>query len=84
MALTENQIRVLAHASDSASMNYPDRILWFRAGGPVAAGVLLLTFKSGYLQRRWHDSDMVCRLTDEAMTAQELSGLLGSVESRLN
>ena len=62
----------------------PGQELWFAAQDWLLPECHRLTFEYGYLHRRWHGDDLVYRLTDQALTAQELHALTQSVQGRQN
>jgi hypothetical protein len=81
--LTEDETRVMAHAYALRHDEEPDKDLWFCPDDWLLPECHRLV-ERGYLQRRWHGDDMVYRLTDAMLTAQELSGLLNGADGREN
>jgi hypothetical protein len=74
--LTEDETRLVAHAY-ALRHDEPGVELWFCPADNLFAEAARLS-EGDYLNRRWNADDLVYRLTDQAMAAQELSRLLGA------
>ena len=80
--LTEEETRLLAHAYALRHDEPPGRDVWFCPDNLLFAEAARL-WERGWLDRRWHryrrrlrkHEDLVYRLSDQAMTAQELTRL---------
>ena len=72
--LTQDETKVMAHAYALRHDEEPDQDLWFRPDDCLVPECHRLV-ERGYLQRRWHGENMVYRLTDAMLTAQELTSL---------
>jgi hypothetical protein len=74
--LSENETAVVAVAY-AARLAEQDQPLWWRPSLETWADAAGLYYR-GYLDRSWHAGDVVFRLSDRAMTAQELTRLVQS------
>jgi hypothetical protein len=68
--LTDDETRLVAHAY-ALRHDEADSDLWFAPDDEMFVEACRL-WARGYLDRRWHGDDLVYRLSDKAMTAQEL------------
>jgi hypothetical protein len=83
MTLTENEVRVVAHAFALRHDEHPGQDLWFCAEDWLLPECVCLV-ESGYLDRSWHGDDLVFRLSDAMFTAQEISSLTSGIADRQN
>jgi hypothetical protein len=80
--LTEDETRLVAHAF-ALRHDEQDVNLWFAPDDDLFAEAERL-WQRGYLDRRWHEQDLVYRLSDEAMTANELVRLTDAAAGSQN
>jgi hypothetical protein len=71
--LTEDETRLVAHAY-ALRHDEADTDLWFCPDTNLFAEACRL-WTRGYLDRRWHGNDLVYRLSDKMMTAQQLANV---------
>jgi hypothetical protein len=73
----------VAHAFALRHDEQPGRDLWFAPALELFPEAIVL-HERGYLDRSWHGDDLVFRLSDVALMAQELSGLTAGIADRQN
>jgi hypothetical protein len=80
--LTDREVRLLAHAY-TLRLDEQDETLWFCPGDQQHPEAIRLAGR-GYLQRAWHDGDLVFRFSDQALAAQGLSELIENAKANAN
>ncbi len=83
MALTADETKIMAYAYALRHDEQPGRDLWFAWDDWDLPECHRLVDR-GYLERRWHGDDLVYRLTDQMMTAQQLNGLRRDTPADMN
>lgn len=69
--LTESETRLVAYAVAIRADEQQGVPLWWAPADEAAPDAVLLHAR-GYFEHSWHNGDMLFRLSDRAMTAQEL------------
>lgn len=79
--LTEDEAQLVADTYLVRCGEQPGRDVWAAVDDDTVAGALV---QRRYLDQRFHGDDRVYRLSDEALTAQELGTLLAGAAASVN
>jgi hypothetical protein len=71
--LTNDEVKLAAHAF-ALRHDETDTDLWFAPADRYFTEACRL-WARGYLDRKWHNGELIYRYSDKALTAQRLAGL---------